>query len=41
VIPSEATRLLENAVAGRSPYHSAVWRMIALGAWIHLFNVSP
>jgi asparagine synthase (glutamine-hydrolysing) len=41
VIPIQATRLLEDAVAGRTAYNSAVWRIIALGAWIRLFNVFP
>jgi asparagine synthase (glutamine-hydrolysing) len=41
IIAPEATKLLEDAIAGRRQYDSALWRIIALGAWMRLFKISP
>jgi len=35
-----AAALLEDAIAGRRGYDSAIWRIISLGAWLRRFNVS-
>ena len=40
VIGAEATKLFEDAVNGRRPYDSALWRIIALGRWMRLFEVA-
>ena len=41
IVARPAKKLLEDAIDGRMPYDSAVWRIIALGAWMRLFEVAP
>ena len=40
IVDAGAARGLEAGLTGAAPYDSAVWRIICLGAWVRLFNVS-
>ena len=40
IVAEEATKMLEDAIAGRKQYDSVLWRIIALGAWMRIFKVS-
>jgi asparagine synthase (glutamine-hydrolysing) len=40
IVTDEIGKLLEDAIAGRRGYDSAIWRVISLGAWMRRFNLS-
>jgi asparagine synthase (glutamine-hydrolysing) len=40
IVKPAAKELLEDAIAGRRGYDSAVWRIISLGTWMRRFGVS-
>ncbi len=40
IVTPVAIKLLEDAIAGRRGYDSAVWRIISLGTWMRRFGVS-
>ncbi len=40
-VTSAASQLLEDAIAGRRTYQPSLWRIICLGTWMRLFNVTP
>jgi asparagine synthase (glutamine-hydrolysing) len=40
ILAPNTVKLLEQSLNGQAPYDSAVWRIICLGTWMRLFNVT-